>query len=91
MIQLIMLFRFILGRNGKYQEKKILDAIIYPENKKIELAIEKNMVGSLAEILFIKIKDTKNDLGVFRFTEDYLKSGEYEVEIALQNIKDKRY
>ena len=59
MIQLIMLFRFILGRNGKYQKKNIIDAIIYPENKKIELAIEKNMVGSLAEILFIKLKILK--------------------------------
>ena len=29
-------------------------------------------------------------MGVFRLTEDYLKSGEYEVEVALQNIKDKK-
>ena len=37
-----------------------------------------------------KIKSAKNELGVFRLTEDYLKSGEYEVAVALQNIKDKR-
>lgn len=29
-------------------------------------------------------------MGIFRLTEDYLHSGEYEVEMALQNIKDKK-
>ena len=37
-----------------------------------------------------RIKNTQNHLGIFRLTEDYLKSGEYEVELGFQNIKDKK-
>ncbi|MEK7634693.1 MAG: hypothetical protein AAB396_02325 [Patescibacteria group bacterium] len=81
---------FYFRKKWEISEKNIIDAIIYPENKKIELAIEKKYGWQFGGDFIYKIKDTKNDLGVFRFTEDYLKSGEYEVEIALQNIKDKK-
>ncbi len=71
-------------------EKNIIDATIYPENKKIKLTLEKKYAWQFGGDFIYKIKNAKNDLGVFRLTDDYLKSGEYEVEIALQNIKDKK-
>ena len=71
-------------------EKNIIDAIIYPENKKIKLTLEKKYDWQFGGDFIHNIKSVRNDLGVFRLTEDYLKSGEYEVEIALQNIKDKK-
>lgn len=81
---------FYFRKKQKIFEKNIIDATIYPENRKIKLALEKKFGWQFGGDFIYKIKNTKNNLGVFRLTEEYLKSGEYEVEIALQNIKDKR-
>jgi len=81
---------FYFKRKQKISEKNIIEATIYPENKKIKLTLEKKSGWQFGGDFIYKIKNVKNDLGVFRLTEDYLKSGEYEVEIALQNIKDKK-
>ena len=70
--------------------KNVIDATIYPENKKIKLTLEKIYDWQFGGDFIHNIKSARNDLGVFRLTEDYLKSGEYEAEIALQNIKDKK-
>lgn len=67
-----------------------IEATIYPEGKEIQLILEKRYDWQFGGDFIHDIKHTKNDLGVFRLTEDYLQSGEYEVEIALQNIKDKK-
>ena len=80
-----------------FKKKKIVSsknkifAVIFPENKQIILTIEKKFNWQLGGSFIDEIKTTKNDLGIFRLTENYLKSGEYEVEMALQNIKDKKY
>ena len=81
---------FYFKRKQKISEKNIIEATIYPENKKIKLTLEKKSGWQFGGDFIYKIKNVKNDLGVFRLTEDYLKSGEYEIEIALQNIKDKK-
>lgn len=81
---------FYFKRKQKISEKNIIEATIYPENKKIKLTLEKKSGWQFGGDFIYKIKNVKNDLGVFRLTEDYLQSGEYEVEIALQNIKDKK-
>jgi len=81
---------FYFKRKQKISDKNIIDAVIYPENIKIKLTLEKKYGWQFGGDFICKIKNIKNDLGVFRLTEDYLKSGEYEVEIALQNIKDKK-
>lgn len=70
--------------------KNTIDATIYPDKKKIKLTLEKEYGWQFGGDFIHKIKNTKNNLGVFRLTEDFLKSGEHGVEIALQNIKDKR-
>ena len=81
---------FYFKRKQKASDISIVDTIIYPENKKIKLSLEKKSGWQFGGDFIYKIKNVKNDLGVFRLTGDYLKSGEYEVEIALQNIKDKK-
>jgi len=81
---------FYFRKKQKISEKNIIDATIYPENKKIKLVLEKKCGWQFGGDFIYKIKNAKNKLGVFRLTEDYLKSGGYEVEIALQNIKDKK-
>ncbi len=84
----VISFYFI--KKQKISEKNIIDATIYPENKKIKIVLEKKCGWQFGGDFIHKIKNIRNELGVFRLTEDYLKSGEYEVEIALQNIKDKK-
>ena len=84
----VISFYFI--KKQKLSDKNIIDAIIYPENKKIKLILEKKSGWQFGGDFIYKIKNIKNELGIFRLTEDYLKSGEYEVEIALQNIKNKK-
>ncbi len=79
---------FYYRKKQKMSDKNIIGATIYPENKKIKLRLEKKYNWQFGGDFINKIKNTKNSLGIFRLTEDYLKSGEYEVEVALQNIKD---
>lgn len=81
---------FYFRKKKKLSDKNIIDATIYPANKKIKLTLEKKYGWQFGGDFVYKIKNIKNELGVFRLTEDYLQSGEYEVEIALQNIKDKK-
>ncbi len=81
---------FYFRKKQKISDKIVVDTVIYPENKRIKLALEKKSGWQFGGDFIYKIKNAKNNLGVFRLTEDYLKSGEYEVEIALQNIKDKK-
>ena len=81
---------FYFKKRQQNYEKNIIDATIYPENKKIKLILERVYDWQIGGDFVHNIKNVKNNLGVFRLTEDYLKSGEYKVEIALQNIKDKK-
>ena len=81
---------FYFRKKEKISEKNIIETTIYPDGKKIKLTLEKKYGWQFGGDFIHKIKNTKNDLGVFRLTEDYLESGEYEVEVALQNIRDRR-
>ncbi|OGI25378.1 MAG: hypothetical protein A3J76_01975 [Candidatus Moranbacteria bacterium RBG_13_45_13] len=81
---------FYFKRKPEESDINIIEATIYPENKKIKLTLEKKHDWQFGGEFIHKIKKMKNDLGIFRLTEDFLKSGEYEVEIALQNIKERR-
>jgi len=81
---------FYFKKKQKMSEKNIINAIIYPENKKVRLTLEKRSGWQFGGEFIHKIKNIRNELGIFRLTENYLKSGEYEVGIALQNIKDKK-
>lgn len=81
---------FYFKKKEWVSEKNIIEATIYPENKKIKLTLEKKCDWQFGGDFIHKIKNAKNDLGVFRLTEDYLKLGKCEAEIALQNIKDKK-
>lgn len=81
---------FYFRRKQNKSEVNIINATIYPENLKIELKLEKKHNWQFGGDFINRIKSAENHLGIFRLTEDFLKSGEYEVEIALQNIKDKK-
>jgi len=81
---------FYFRRKKKNLEKNKIFATIFPEEKQITLIAEKKYDWQLGGDFVSRIKNTKNHLGIFRLTEDYLQSGEYKVELALQNIKDQR-
>jgi hypothetical protein len=70
--------------------KNRIETTLYPENTKILLTLEKSSGWQFGGKFLHTIRHTKNTLGIFRLTEDYLTSGKCEVEIALQNIKNKK-
>ena len=77
-------------RKLNYAEKNKITATILPEKKHVSFVVEKKDNWQLGGNFLSKIKEAKNSLGIFRLTEDYLQSGEYKIEMALQNIKDKK-
>jgi hypothetical protein len=81
---------FYFQKKKRSSDVNKIEATIFPQNKKLFFNIEKKHNWQFGGDFINRIKNTKNDLGVFRLTEDYLKSGEYRMELALQNIKDKR-
>jgi len=76
-------------KKQKFDINKI-EATIFPQEKKLSFTIEKKHNWQFGGEFINRIRRTQNNLGIFRLTEDYLKSGEYEIELALQDIKDKR-
>ena len=81
---------FYFRRKKENLEKSRIPATIFPEKKKIDFTIEKRYNWQFGGDFINRIKNTENHLGIFRLTENYLRSGEYEVELAFQNIKDKK-
>jgi len=81
---------FYFRRKKENLEKNRIPATIFPEKKKIDFTIERRYNWQFGGDFINRIKNTENHLGIFRLTEDYLRSGEYKVELAFQNIKDKK-
>ena len=81
---------FYFKKKRKKSEINKIEATIFPQGKKLSFAIEKRYNWQFGGEFINCIKRTKNNLGIFRLTEDYLKSGEYEIELALQDIKDRK-
>jgi len=81
---------FYFKRKEDNSEKIKIPATIFSERKQITFTIERKYNWQFGGDFINRIKNTQNHLGIFRLTEDYLKSGEYEVELAFQNIKDKK-
>ena len=81
---------FYFRRKKDSSEKIKIPAAIFPEKKQITFTVEKKYNWQFGGDFINRIQETENHLGIFRLTEDYLKSGEYEIELAFQNIKDKK-
>ena len=81
---------FYFKKRKENPEKSKIIATIFPENKQITFIVEKKHNWQLGGDFINRIKNTKNHLGIFRLTEDYLRFGEYDVELAFQSIKDKK-
>ncbi len=81
---------FYFKKKDKINDKNEIPAVIFPNKEKVEFILERKFGWQFGGDFINKIKNTQNYLGIFRLTEDYLQSGEYKVEMALQNIKDKK-
>lgn len=81
---------FYFRKRKKLSEQDEIDATIFPEKRKIKFVINKKFNWQMGGEFISRIKNAGNELGIFRLTEDYLKSGEYKVEMALQSFKDKQ-
>ncbi|MFH1661568.1 MAG: hypothetical protein ABIA02_00505 [Candidatus Falkowbacteria bacterium] len=81
---------FYFKRKKDFNENNKISAVILPERRKISFVLEKKNDWQLGGEFLNSIKITKNYLGVFRLTEEFLESGSCKVKMALQNIKDIR-
>ena len=81
---------FYFRKKKENLEKNKISATIFPKKKQINFTIERKYNWQLGGDFVDRIKNTENHLGVFRLTEDCLKSGEYEIGLAFQNIKNRK-
>jgi hypothetical protein len=81
---------FYYKKKSKPTEKDIINATVFPEKKKINFTVEKKYDWQLGGEFIKKVNYIQNYLGVFRLTESFLIPGNQKVEIAIQNIKDKK-
>ncbi len=81
---------FYFRKKNDNADKSKISVTIFPEKKHVIFTVERKHHWQLGGDFIDRIKTAKNRLGIFRFTEDYMQSGEYEVELAFQNIKDKK-
>lgn len=81
---------FYFKRKIGHSEKNVIKATIFPAVRNINFEIERRFGWQFGGDFISKIKKTKNDLGIFRFTDGFIKQGDCEVEIALQNINHRR-
>lgn len=70
--------------------KNKISATLFPQKRAVDFIVERKYDWQLGGEFIHRVKNTKNHLGIFRLTEDYLRSGEYQAEIAFQNIRDKK-
>lgn len=79
---------FYYKKKKNFSDKNKISAIIFPEKEKINFIIEKKFGWQIGGDFLNKIRIAKNSLKVFRLTKDFLKFGNYEARMALQNIKE---
>ena len=79
---------FYYKRKKDFSDKNKISAVIFPEKEKINFVIERKLGWQLGGNFINQVKNAKNYLEIFRLTEDFLKSGNYEVKMALQNVKE---
>lgn len=77
-------------KNNGFANENIVPATIFPDGKKINFVLKKSFAWHLGGDFSAKIKMTKNNLQVFRLTEDFLKQGKEETMIAVQDLKNKQ-
>jgi len=81
---------FYYKKKKDFLNKNKILATLFPENKKINFIVEREFNWQLGGDFLSRIKSAKNHLEIYRLTEDYLRSGDCEAKVALQNIKHVR-
>jgi hypothetical protein len=79
---------FYYKKKKNISDRNKISAIIFPEKEKINFIIEKKFGWQIGGDFLNRIRAAKNSLKVFRLTEDFLKFGNYETKMALQNVKE---
>jgi len=81
---------FYYKKKLKQSEKDIINACIFPSNKKIRLELNRRYGWQLGGEFRARIDSMKNLLGIYRATEELLQGGNEKVELAFNHIKDKK-
>jgi len=81
---------FYYKKAKKQNDKNIIDATIFPDNKRVKIVLHREHHWKLGGHFFTLVHSTKNLLGVYRLTEKHLIEGSKELKLAYNNIKNIR-
>ncbi|MEK7542032.1 MAG: hypothetical protein AAB533_04240 [Patescibacteria group bacterium] len=81
---------FYFRRKKKNDRKNKVSATIFPQKRRMQFTLEKRFDWQWGGEFIQRIRNAENRLGIFRFTENHLRPGGQKIEVALQNIKDKK-
>ena len=79
---------FYFRRKKQFSPRNKFLAKILPENKKIEINLEQKFGWQMGGEFLTKIRATRNELKIFRLTENFLESGDQQIRVAVQNFSD---
>lgn len=85
----VIAFHFRTKENT-HSDKNIVETTILPANTKTSFILKKETGWQIGGEFVDKIKKVKNNLGIFRLTENDIKSGSENIKIAIQNVKDRK-
>src|SRR3989344_5593908 len=73
---------------NRFLKIQLIMWFLFITEKRKSLIIKRKYDWQLGGNFINQVKNAKNYLEIFRLTEDFLKSGNYEAKMALQNIKE---
>lgn len=82
---------FYFKKKDPFVEKIIIPTKIYPEEIELEIILDKKNNWQFGGDFINKIKQTKNDLGIYRLTQDNIELGDNEIKVSMQNISNQNH
>jgi hypothetical protein len=71
------------------EEINKIDATIFPQSQKLTINLSKKSNWQFGGDFLKKVLSTKNNLGIYRLTEDNIENGNNSIDIAIENLNKK--
>jgi len=71
------------------EEINKIDATIFPQSQKLTINLSKKSNWQFGGDFLKKVLSTKNNLGIYRLTEDNIENGDNSIDIAIENLNKK--
>jgi hypothetical protein len=71
------------------EEINKIDATIFPQSQKLTINLSKKSNWQFGGDFLKKVLSTKNNLGIYRLTEENIENGDNSIDIAIENLNKK--